>query len=72
MHTLSPNFQEDMQFPKVVIVKSDSAKYIGLETDPGSSIWTLETITSKAPEFLKICILEYHVIKNTFSFGCVT
>jgi hypothetical protein len=26
MHTLSPNFQEDMQFPKVIVVKPDSAK----------------------------------------------
>jgi hypothetical protein len=28
MHTLSPNFQEDMKFPKVIIVKPDSAKHV--------------------------------------------
>jgi hypothetical protein len=27
MHTVSPNLQEDMNFPKVIIVKPDSAKY---------------------------------------------
>jgi hypothetical protein len=34
MHTLSPNFQEDMQFPKVIIAKTDSAQFACLETDP--------------------------------------
>jgi hypothetical protein len=34
MDTLSPNFQEDMKFPKVIIVKPDSAEYVSLETDP--------------------------------------
>jgi hypothetical protein len=71
MHTLSPNFQEDMQFPKVIIVKPDSAKF-AIETDPRSSVCILETITFRAPEFLKICILEDHVIENIFSFGSVT
>jgi hypothetical protein len=27
MHTPSLKFEEDMQFPKVIIVKPDSAKY---------------------------------------------
>jgi hypothetical protein len=72
IHTLSPNFQEDMQFPKVIIVKPDSAKFASLETDPRSSVCILETITSRAPEFLKICILEDHLIENIFSFGSVT
>jgi hypothetical protein len=34
MHALSPNLQEDMQFPKVIVVKPDSAIYVCLETDP--------------------------------------
>jgi hypothetical protein len=34
--------------------------------------WTLETITSLAPEFFKICIRVDHDIENTFSFGSVT
>jgi hypothetical protein len=72
MHTLSLKFEEDMKFAKVIIVKPDSAKYVGLETDPSSSIWTLETITSRAPQFLKIYILVDHAIENTFSFGSVT
>jgi hypothetical protein len=32
MHKLSPKFEEDMQFPKVIIVKPDSAQ-CRLETD---------------------------------------
>jgi hypothetical protein len=28
MHTLYPNVQEDMQFPKLIIVKPDSAKCV--------------------------------------------
>jgi hypothetical protein len=72
MHTLSPNFQEDMQFTKVIIVKPDLAKFARLETDPRSSVCILEIITSRAPEFLKICIREDHVIENIFSFGSVT
>jgi hypothetical protein len=27
MHTLSPNFQEDMQLPKLIIVKPDLAQF---------------------------------------------
>jgi hypothetical protein len=34
MHTPSLKFEEDMQFPKVIIVKPDSAQYACLETDP--------------------------------------
>jgi hypothetical protein len=34
MHTPSLKFEEDMQFPKVIIVKPDSAKYVSIETDP--------------------------------------
>jgi hypothetical protein len=34
MHTLSLNLQEDMKFPKVIIAKPDSAKYVSVETDP--------------------------------------
>jgi hypothetical protein len=34
MHIPSLKFEEDMQFPKVIIVKPDSAKYATLETDP--------------------------------------
>jgi hypothetical protein len=34
-HIPSPNFQEDMQFPKVIIVKPDSVKFfLSLEIDP--------------------------------------
>jgi hypothetical protein len=72
MHTLSPNFQEDMQFPKVIIVKLDQPNLPSLETDPWSSVCTLEKITSQAPEFLKIFVLEDNIIENTFSFGSLT
>jgi hypothetical protein len=35
LHTLSPNFQEDMQFPKVITVKPASAQFfLSLEIDP--------------------------------------
>jgi hypothetical protein len=34
-HIPYPNFQEDMQFPKVIIVKPDSVKFfLSLEIDP--------------------------------------
>jgi hypothetical protein len=51
MHTLSPNFQEDMKFLKVIIFKPDSAKFACLE-------------------FLKIYILEDHVIENILFWEC--
>jgi hypothetical protein len=73
LHIPSPNFNEDMQFPKVILVKPDSVKiFLSLEIDPGGSVCTLETITSRASEFLNICMLEDHVIQNAFSFGSVT
>jgi hypothetical protein len=72
MHTLSPNIQEDMQFPKVISAKPDSAQFVSLETDPWSSVCTLETITSRAAEFFMICILEDYVIENISSFESVT
>jgi hypothetical protein len=73
LHIPSPNFHEDMKFPKVILVKPDSVKFfLSLEIDPGGSVCTLETITSRDSEFLSICMLEDHIIQNTFSFGGVT
>jgi hypothetical protein len=34
-----------------------------------SYLWTLETIVSPAPKFMKICTLVDHDIRNNFSFG---
>jgi hypothetical protein len=42
-----------------------------LKTEPWSFVWTLETNTSSAQEFLKICTHVYHVISNTLYFGSV-
>jgi hypothetical protein len=54
----SPNFDEDMQFPKVILVKPDSVKFLlSLEIDPGGSVCTLEKITSQALEFFNICMI---------------
>jgi hypothetical protein len=54
----SPNLDEDMQFPKVILVKPDSVKFfLSLEIDPGGSVCTLETIIFQALEFLNICML---------------
>jgi hypothetical protein len=73
LHIPSPNFQGDMQFSKVILVKPDSVKFfLSLEIDPWGFVCTLETITSRDLEFLKICMLEDHVIEHTFSFGIVT
>jgi hypothetical protein len=73
LHIPSPNFDEDIQFPKVILVKPGSVKFLpSLEIDPGGSVCTLETITSQASEFLNICMLEDHVIQNTLSFGSGT
>jgi hypothetical protein len=52
-------------------VRLAAAAKLCLEIDPWSYIWTLEIITSRVPEFLKICIHVDHVIENTFSFGSV-
>jgi hypothetical protein len=34
-----------------------------------SHFWTLETIVSPDPKFMKICTLVDHDIRNKFSFG---
>jgi hypothetical protein len=42
-----------------------------LETKSLSHIWTLETNTFRAYEFLQICKLIEQIIRNTLSFGSV-
>jgi hypothetical protein len=59
-------------FQKCYSLSQIQSFFVSLEIDPGGSVYTLETITSQSSEFLNICMLEYHVIQNTFSFGSVT
>jgi hypothetical protein len=44
---------------------------LSLESVLYNPIWTLETNTSRAKEFLKICRLVEQAIWNTLSFGSV-
>jgi hypothetical protein len=41
---------------------------LSLEFGLHSHIWTLGTIVSPAPNFMKICTLVDHIIRNNFSF----
>jgi hypothetical protein len=55
MHTLPHKIEEDLGFSKVITAKQVSEKNLKFES--WSSIWTLETITSRAQEILQICTL---------------
>jgi hypothetical protein len=42
---------------------------LSLDSGLCSHLWTLETIVSLAPKFMKLCTLVDHDIRNKFSFG---
>jgi hypothetical protein len=68
MHTPSLKFEEDMQFPKVIIVKQFLEKLVSLKSGLYSSVWTLKTNTFRAQEFLQIYTLVEQFVRNTFHF----
>jgi hypothetical protein len=69
MKKLTPKIKEVIAFTKWLTDKQISAKR-GLESGLHSHLWTLGTIVSKAPNFMKNFTLVGHDIRNNVSFGC--
>jgi hypothetical protein len=69
MHKLTPKIQEVIAFTKWLTDKQISAKRASLESGLHSHLWTLGTIFSPAPKFMKIFTLVDHDIRNNFYFG---
>jgi hypothetical protein len=69
MHELTPTIEEVIAFTKWLSDKQISAT-CGLKSGLCSHLWTLETIVSPAPKFMKICKLVDHDIRNKLYFGC--
>jgi hypothetical protein len=67
IHKLTPNIQEVIAFTKWLSDKQIQRK-CGLKSGLHSHIWTLGTIVSPDPNFMQICTLVYHVIRNKLSF----
>jgi hypothetical protein len=61
MHKLTPKIQEVIAFTKWLTDKQISGLH--------SHLWTLGIIVSPAPNFMQICTLVGHDIRNNFSFG---
>jgi hypothetical protein len=68
MHKLTPKIQEVIAFTMWLIDKQIQRKR-GLESRLHSHLWTLGTIVSPAPNFMQICTLVDHGIRNNLSFG---
>jgi hypothetical protein len=68
MYNLTPKIQEVMTSTMWLTDKQIQQKR-ALESGLYSHLWTLETIVSPAPKFMKICKLAYHDIRNNLSFG---
>jgi hypothetical protein len=68
MHKLTPKIQEVIAFTMWLIDKQ-TAKMCRLESGLHSHIWSLGTIVSQAANFMKICTLVDHDIRNNFYFG---
>jgi hypothetical protein len=69
MHKLVPIIEEVIALTKWLSDKQNSAKCAKSESGLSSYLWTLGTIVSPAPKFMKICTLVDHDIRNKFSFG---
>jgi hypothetical protein len=69
MHKLTPKIEEVIAFTKWLTDKQIQQKRASLESGLHSHLWTLGTIVSQAPKFMKICTLVDHNIRNNFSFG---
>jgi hypothetical protein len=68
MHTPSLKFEEDMQFPKVIIVKQFLEKLLSLKSGLYSSVWIFKTNTFRAQEFVQIYTLFVHGISDLLQF----
>jgi hypothetical protein len=67
MNKVTPTIEEVIGFTKWLSDKQISATR-GLKSGVYSQLWTLETIASPAPKFMKICTLLDHDIRNKFYF----
>jgi hypothetical protein len=67
MHKLTPKIQEVIAFTRWLSDKQIQQK-CGLESGLHSHIWTLGTIVSPDPNFMKIYTLVDHTIRNNLSF----
>jgi hypothetical protein len=68
MNKITPKIEEVIAFTMWLSNKQISAKR-GLESGLHNHVWTLGTIVYQAPNFMKICTLVDHGIRNKFSFG---
>jgi hypothetical protein len=68
MRNLTPKIEEVIVFTMWLSDKQISAKR-GLESGLHSHLWTLGTHVSPASNFIQICTLVDHDIRNKFSFG---
>jgi hypothetical protein len=68
MHKLTPKIQEVIAFTKWLTDKQIQQKR-AVESGLHSHIWTLGTIVSQAPNFMKLCTLVDHDISNKLYFG---
>ncbi len=68
MHKLTPTIEEVIALTMWLTDKKFSGK---LMKNSGlcSHLWTLETIVSPAPKFMKICTHVDHDIRNKLYFG---
>jgi hypothetical protein len=68
MHKTTPNIHEVIAFTKWLSVGQILRNVLRLKSVLYSHIWTLGTNTSLAPNFIYICTLVYHAIRNNFYF----
>jgi hypothetical protein len=68
MRRLTHKIQEVIAFTMWLTDKQIQQK-CGLESGLHGHLWTLGTIVSPAPNFMKLCTLVDHDIGNKFSFG---
>jgi hypothetical protein len=69
MRKLTPKIQEVIAFTKWLTDKQIHQKRVSLESGLHSHLWTLGTIVSPAPNFMKVCTRVEHEIRNNFSVG---
>jgi hypothetical protein len=70
MHELSPQIDEVMEFRRRLNIKQ-ILENLYLEIGLHSSVWTLETNSSRPQYFFKISTLVVQVMRNNFYFGSV-
>jgi hypothetical protein len=69
MYKITPNIHEVIAFTKWLSVKQILRKVPSLKSVLYSHICTLGTNNSLSPNFMYICTLVDHAIRNNFYFG---